>query len=57
MTALKPEAAELIRVRVLVQGVGFRPTVWRLASRYGLPASRPARTQKLAAAVTTSQKP
>jgi hydrogenase maturation protein HypF len=36
MTVLQPEAAELIRVRGLVQGVGFRPTVWRLASRYGL---------------------
>ncbi len=30
------EAAELIRVRGLVQGVGFRPAVWLLARRYGL---------------------
>ncbi|MBV8094911.1 MAG: acylphosphatase, partial [Acetobacteraceae bacterium] len=30
------ELAELIRVRGLVQGVGFRPTVWRLAHRYRL---------------------
>ena len=28
--------AEQIRVRGLVQGVGLRPTVWRLASEYGL---------------------
>ncbi len=27
------DVAELIRVRGLVQGVGFRPTVWRLARR------------------------
>ncbi|MEY4578560.1 MAG: hypothetical protein RL701_3263, partial [Pseudomonadota bacterium] len=31
------EAAELIRVRGQVQGVGFRPTVCRLASELGLP--------------------
>jgi hydrogenase maturation protein HypF len=30
------ERAELIRVRGLVQGVGFRPTVWRLACEHAL---------------------
>lgn len=35
----RAERAELIRVRGLVQGVGFRPTVWRLAQRHALRGS------------------
>lgn len=35
-SAEKIETAALIRVRGLVQGVGFRPTLWRLAQRHGL---------------------
>jgi len=38
-TRVAQETAELIRVRGLVQGVGFRPTVWKLARRYGLRGS------------------
>ncbi|HEY6579003.1 MAG TPA: acylphosphatase, partial [Rhizomicrobium sp.] len=30
------DTGELVRVRGLVQGVGFRPTVWHLARRHGL---------------------
>jgi hydrogenase maturation protein HypF len=33
------ETAALLRVRGLVQGVGFRPTMWRLAQRHGLRGS------------------
>jgi hydrogenase maturation protein HypF len=36
MTLPQAYASELIRVRGLVQGVGFRPAVWHLANRYGL---------------------
>jgi len=35
-TAILPEEGRAIRVRGLVQGVGFRPTVWRLARDCGL---------------------
>lgn len=35
----RTERAELIRVRGLVQGVGFRPTVWRLAQQHALRGS------------------
>jgi hydrogenase maturation protein HypF len=38
-TATALERAEIIRVSGLVQGVGFRPTVWHLAQRYGLRGS------------------
>ena len=34
--AARTERSEQIRVRGVVQGVGFRPTVWRLAQRHGL---------------------
>lgn len=35
-TLTAPEIAERIVVRGLVQGVGFRPTVWRLARQYDI---------------------
>lgn len=37
--ALEPQEGRAIRVRGLVQGVGFRPTVWRLARECGLAGS------------------
>ncbi len=37
--AADEQAGERIRVRGLVQGVGFRPTVWRLANAAGLVGS------------------
>jgi hydrogenase maturation protein HypF len=33
------DTSALLRVRGLVQGVGFRPTIWRLAQRHGLRGS------------------
>lgn len=36
VNAGRDERAELVRVRGLVQGVGYRPTVWRLARQHRL---------------------
>jgi hydrogenase maturation protein HypF len=33
---MTPDRTEVITIRGIVQGVGFRPTVWRIASRLGM---------------------